>query len=181
MLKKINISKTNGWDLIRIPVEKRNYELCIQALKANKPVFGVNYYLLSFVPKQHLTYELCYTSVCNVGRSLEIVPQNLRDRLMCLAAVKSDGGALGDVPINLVDYDMCSRAINQSGEGILFVPIQFMTKELVISAMKTAAHLFYTLPNKYLNDYDVCYVACKYLRDNLKYVPNEIVSSLFKQ
>lgn len=54
--------------------------------------------IISSVPEELLSEEVCFAAVSKSGNSLRYVPQSLRTLPVCLEAVRNDGSAIGLTP-----------------------------------------------------------------------------------
>ena len=101
-----------------------------------------NPFLLSSVPPEHFSREMCLVSMQN-GGDLRDVPSDLQDEEICLAAVTQNGKALEYVSENLRNPEICIMAYTNSKEAVAYIPEDI--RESVITAvnqvnMQTSPH-----------------------------------------
>ena len=105
----------NGKPLQDVPMELRDREICLEAVKRYGEALGS-------IPDELRDREMCMTAVRQVGCALRHVPEDLCDHEICLAAVKQTGWALRDVPTHLRDMEICCAAARQDKVAMNFFP-----------------------------------------------------------
>ena len=118
-----------GCALGNIPNEFKTPEVCLTAVQNAKnngkhpDDHPYSDQILTKVPEQLLTYELCLAAVKHSGRAIAYVPENFITKELCMEAVKEYGEALRHVPEDLKTLEMCIEAVkNDKGAFKFFVP-----------------------------------------------------------
>jgi hypothetical protein len=92
---------------------------------------------LDMIPEELRDREMYLTAVNQNGEALRFVPEELRDREMCLTAVTQNGLALGIVPEELRDRKMCLTAVTQNSRALGLVPEELRDREMCLTAVKS--------------------------------------------
>ena len=96
---------------------------------------------LSYVPKEHRTFDLCKLAVQNDGNALYHVPKKHRTFDLYKLAVQNDGNALSYVPKEHITFDLCKLAVQNDGNALRHVPKDLDKHDELVLYFK----------NKYLN------------------------------
>lgn len=117
-------------ELGRVPMEFRTKEICLTAVKAYGPC-------LANVPMNLRTYEICLAAVKSSPNISVItyVPYECLSADLCLEAVKQNGYVLEDIPSEFLTTDICLEAVKQESNAIKYVPPQHQTREVCLAAL----------------------------------------------
>lgn len=107
--------------------------------------------LLSIIPAEHLTTEMCNIAMAN-GGTIEIVPHGLRTKDMCLLSVKTNGLTVKDVPAEFLSPEMCLQAIKSNAHAVKLIPRAHLTEEVLVLAVRNNSSTFLELNDDQLTE-----------------------------
>jgi hypothetical protein len=148
----------DGISLLNVPEEMKTEEMCHAAVLSFQTDDA--WKVLQSVPKELLTYDLCFLAVNRYAIAIEAVPEELITEEMCLAAVR--------------------QGEDDSGEYLSSVPQKFRTKAVCLEALKNSrideADFFPNIPAEVWKEPDFLRVAAKY--DITDYIPQSLWEDL---
>ncbi len=97
---------------------------------------GKDELVLSAVPENLRTPNICEISVRKNGDNIFFVPQNMRTDEMYMQAVTSNGYALEAIDPSMITEEMCKIAVYERGDALEFVPDKFKSVDLCERAVK---------------------------------------------
>lgn len=160
-----NIGGLGSGILGKIPESLRSYSVCLEAVRVDSDS-------LAYVPKEHLTYELCLTAAHKLF-SLQAVPKEFLTEELCTAAVEHSGLAFRDVPQEIITYKLCMLAINHGSDyayqAIKRCPREMITQELCEAAVHKNILAIKYVPEEFVTEdmiVRVCGIAPSLLSDN---------------
>ena len=107
------------------------------------------YILLSSLPKEERTYEICYETIKLSKMELKYVPNNYKTNDL-IKLMKHFNGVIKFIPYKLKTYEMCLDAVERNEHDLQYVPRKFKTKELCINAVKYSKYALRYVPKKIL-------------------------------
>ncbi len=133
-------------------------------MKAEKNIFQAvseNGRLISKIPENMRTPEMCLAAVSENPWMLDRVPKHMRTPEMCLIAVSKRCQALGNVPNNLKTPEMCLKAVSCFREEscvLLFVPETMRTPEVCLAAVSQNGRELQWVPDNMITP-EICHAA----------------------
>lgn len=124
------VVNNNGYALQHVPLEYRDYKLCLQAVQS----VGTS---IVYVPQEHKTYELCFQAVQANGHALEFIPKQHKTYELCLQATQAKESSLKWVPDEHKTYELCLLAVRMNRDSLQYVPYQHKTTELLFKSQSS--------------------------------------------
>jgi hypothetical protein len=136
-------------------------------------------WLLTKIPKEKRTPEMCLAAVLENPWMLKHVPEDMRPRFeMCLKAVSKNGLTLEFVPDDLKTPEMCLKAVSYSREDscvLLFVPETMRTPEVCLAAVSQNGMDLQWVPDR-MKTLEVCRAAVLNNGYVLDHVPESMIT-----
>ena len=107
------------------------------------------YILLSSLPKDKRTYEICYETVKIRKMELKYVPYKYKTNEL-IKLMKHFNGVIKFIPYELKTYEMCLDAVGRNEHDLQYVPKKFKTKELCLNAVIFSKYALRYVPKKML-------------------------------
>lgn len=139
----------DSWNLKFIPEEHRITTLCDLAISNAQILPSNTQTVLTFVPRQFRTEDLCLRAVDIDGAALRDVPDEVKTYDICYRAIRHNGTELDCVPYRFLDEQMCLAAVSDDGEALRSVPEHLKTEELCWIAMRTRPDLIDLVPLRF--------------------------------
>ncbi len=164
--------KRSGYGLFEVPVKKRDYGLCLAAVKSSPLA-------MRHVPVHLRDKELClaaFENACSYGvgsKLLRYVPRHARCRDVYLAVVRTDGLALGKIPEKDRARDVCHAAVSEYGSALKYVPERHRDREMCLAAVRSDGEALKEVPDE-LRDLEMCAEACQNCYGIIKLVPERL-------
>jgi hypothetical protein len=135
----------DGSMLVEVPEDMKTEEMCLTAVMSMQ--YDDPWKTLESVPKELLTYDLCYVAVERYAIAIEVVPEELITEDMCIVAVR--------------------QGKDDTGEYLSSVPEKFWTKAVVLEALKNS-HIgrgfdFPEIPEEFWKDPEIFKIASKHI------------------
>jgi hypothetical protein len=150
--------------------EEKTYDLYLKFVKNSGS-------LLSMVPREMLSREICLEAVKQYGLVLEEVPEEFVDEQMCDIAVANNGLALWGLPQRYLTEERCMIAVKQNGQSLSYVPQHMKTREMCLEALRQKVLpdvlILSEVPESLL-DSEICTISITQQGENLRYVPQHI-------
>jgi len=105
--------------------------------------------LIKSLPKEKITFELCYETIKINKTLLSFVPYKYRTNEL-LKLMKHFNGVMKFIPHELKNYEICHDAVKRNCYDLQYVPKKFKTKELCINAVKYSKWALKYVPKKLL-------------------------------
>jgi len=95
---------------------------------------GDGRFFINSLPKEKITFELCYETIKMDKMRFKFVPYKYRTNEL-LALMKHFNGVIKFIPPELKTFEICLDAVKRNCYDLKYVPKKFKTKELCISAV----------------------------------------------
>ena len=131
------VSKT-GSNLAYVPENVKDYNLCLIAAQHG-------FYAAKYIPYEYFTPELCLVVAKGNSSDFKWIPKDRLTKEACLEAVKhrtmAGGTVIGEIPHEILTPEMCDISVKTAVQSFSQIPEEYITEEILLYVAEKAPGL----------------------------------------